>query len=221
MTSVVTHTTMPRRLAEFIVLFWFIPLAVAAAPTRSLPPIPVLWLCAIAALVFLRRQPDLDRSLLWGVGGVRSGLPGVLARFMVLGPALAFFAWVMEPEWFLSFPRERTGMWVAVMILYPLASVVPQGVLYRTFLHHRYRDLFGDGPWFVLIAATTFAFGHVVMHRWEPVLITFIGGVVFTTTLLRRRSGLLVDIEHAIYGDLAFTLGLGVWLYTGAARAGL
>ena len=75
--------------------------------------------------------------------------------------------------------------------------------------------------WFVLIAATTFAFGHVVMHRWEPVLITFIGGVVFTTTLLRRRSGLLVDIEHAIYGDLAFTLGLGVWLYTGAARAGL
>ena len=31
----------------------------------------------------------------------------------------------------------------------------------------------------------------------------------------------LADIEHALYGDLAFTLGLGVWIYTGAARQGL
>ena len=48
-----------------------------------------------------------------------------------------------------------------------------------------------------------------------------IGGVIFTATLLRRKSGLLADIEHALYGDLAFTLGLGVWIYTGAARQGL
>ena len=72
-----------------------------------------------------------------------------------------------------------------------------------------------------LVAAGSFAFAHVVMHRWEPILITAIGGVVFTSTLLRRRSGALADVEHALYGDLAFTLGLGVWIYTGAARQGL
>ena len=212
---------MPRRLTEFIGLFWFLPLAVAAAPSRSLPPIPVLWVGAIAALVFLRRQPDLDRSLLWGVDRIRGGMRGVLARFLVLGPGLAGFAWFMEPEWVLRFPRERTGFWAVVMVLYPIASVVPQGILFRTFLHHRYRGLFGEGPGFVLVAAATFAFGHIVMHRWEPVLITFIGGLVFVTTLLRHRSGLLADLEHALYGNLAFTLGLGVWLYSGAARQGL
>ena len=210
---------MTRRTIEFVVLFWFLPLAVAAIP--ALPPIPVLWVAAIAALLFLRRQPDLDRSLLWGVAGVGPGLRWVAIRFAVMGPGLALFAWLMEPEWFLRFPRERTGLWAMVMILYPFLSVVPQGILYRTFLHHRYRDLLGEGPWFILVAAATFAFGHIVMHRWEPVLITFVGGVVFMTTLLRRRSGLLADLEHAIYGDLAFTLGLGVWLYTGAAREGL
>lgn len=212
---------MTRRFAEFVVLFWFLPLAVAAAPTRTLPPIPVVWAGAIAALVFLRRQPDLDRPLLWGTNRVLPGLRGVAMRFAVLGPGLAVFAWLMEPEWFLRFPRERTGFWAIVMVLYPIFSVVPQGILYRTFLHHRYRSLFGEGPWFVLVAAATFAFGHVVMHRWEPVLITFVGGLVFMTTLLQRRSGLLADVEHALYGDLAFTLGLGVWLYTGAAREGL
>lgn len=212
---------MLRRVAEFVVLFWFLPLAVAAVPTRVLPPIPVLWVAAIAALLFLRRQPDLDRSLLWGAAGVGPGLRGVAIRFVLMGPGLALFAWFMEPEWFLRFPRERPGFWAMVMVLYPLLSVVPQGILYRTFLHHRYRDLLGEGPWFVVVAAATFAFGHIVMHRWEPVLITFMGGLVFMTTLLRGRSGLLADLEHALYGNLAFTLGLGVWLYTGAAREGL
>ena len=72
-----------------------------------------------------------------------------------------------------------------------------------------------------LVAGTTFGFAHVVMHRWEPVMITIIGGVIFTSTLLRRRSGLLADLEHAMYGDLAFTLGLGVWIYSNAARQSL
>ncbi len=210
---------MIRRAVEFVVLFWFLPLAVAAVP--ALPPIPVLWLAAFGAYLFLRRQSGLDRSLLWGVAGVRPGLRGIAIRFAVMGPGLVLFAWLMEPEWFLRFPRERTGLWATVMVLYPILSVVPQGILYRTFLHHRYRDLMGEGPGFVLVAAATFAFGHIVMYRWEPLLITFVGGLVFMTTLLRGRSGLLADLEHAIYGNLAFTLGLGVWLYTGAAREGL
>lgn len=30
-----------------------------------------------------------------------------------------------------------------VMILYPVQSVYPQGIVYRTFVFGRYRDLFG------------------------------------------------------------------------------
>ena len=91
----------------------------------------------------------------------------------------------------------------------------------RSFLCHRYRPLFGDGRLMIGIAAVSFGFAHVVMHRWEPVFMTTIGGIVLTRTLLTRRSGLLADLEHALYGNLAFTLGLGVWIFTGAARQGL
>ena len=73
----------------------------------------------------------------------------------------------------------------------------------------------------ILVAAASFAIAHIVMRRWEPVLMTFVGGLIMTRTLLRRRSGLLADVEHALYGDLAFTLGLGVWIYVSAARQGM
>jgi len=210
-----------RLAVEFIAFFWLLPVAVALAPIRYAPPIPILWAAAIVCLVALLRSKDFDRRLLWNASGVISGLPGVLVRFAILGPLFVGFAWLMEPEHFLSFPRERPELWVLVMVLYPILSVIPQGIVFRSFVCHRYRPLIGSGPLAWIVAGTTFGFAHVVMQRWEPVLITVVGGVIFTSTLLRRRSGLLADVEHALYGDLAFTLGLGVWIYTGAARAGL
>ncbi len=210
-----------RRAIEFTVLFVILPVAIAVAPARYASPIPILWVGAIAALLFLRQEQNLDRSTLWGLGGVLPGLPGVLLRFACLGPLLLGFAWLMEPEHLFSLPRDEPRIWITILIAYPLLSVIPQGIVYRTFFCHRYRDLFGNGVSMTLVAAACFAFAHVVMHRWEPVLITLVGGIIFTSTLLRRRSGLLADVEHALYGDLAFTLGLGVWIYTDAARQGL
>ena len=212
---------MPRLAIEFVVFFWIAPFAIAAAPSRYAPPIPILWIAAILALLALRRSQDADRSMLWGARGILPGLKGVLLRFSIFGPLMVGFAWLMEPEHFLSLPRERPTVWIAILLLYPIFSVVPQGIVYRSFFCHRYRPLFGEGWVMIIVAAASFAIAHVVMRRWEPVLMTFMGGMVMTSTLLRRRSGLLADVEHAFYGDLAFTLGLGVWIYVDAARQGL
>lgn len=212
---------MPRLAIEFVLFFWIAPVAIASVPSRYAPPIPILWIAAIVALLFLRRSKDVDRSTIWGVDGIRPGIKGVLLRFAVFGPLLVGFAWLMEPEHFLSLPRENPGVWIVILLLYPLFSVIPQGIVYRSFFCHRYRPLFGEGWLMILVAAASFAIAHVVMRRWEPVLMTFVGGLIMTRTLLRRRSGLLADLEHALYGDLAFTLGLGVWIYVNAARQGL
>ena len=210
-----------RRWIEFAFFFWILPLLVAMAPTSVLPPIPILWACAIVALLVLRRSPDFDRRLLWNPAGILPGLPGVFARFAFFGPLMVMLAWLMEPEWFLSMPRDRPLAWLTVILAYPFFSVIPQGILYRSFFCHRYQPLFGGGIAMVIVAAASFGFAHIVMHRWEPILMTTVGGLVLTSTLLRRRSGLLADVEHALYGDLAFTLGLGVWIFTGAAREAL
>ena len=47
--------------------------------------------------------------------------------------------------------------------------------------------------------------------------ITAIGGALFMRTHLKSGSGWLADLEHAILGNVAFTIGYGQWLYSGAA----
>ena len=204
-----------RLLVELAIFFWLPPIAVAIVPARYAPPIPILWAAAIVCLILLRRSKDLDRASLWGAGHVASGLPGVLGRFLVFGPLLVGFAWLMEPEHFLSFPRERPGIWLLVMALYPVFSVIPQGIMFEASsaidtaahrrrpprLARRRRDL------------RVHPHRH---HRWEPILITVVGGVIFTSTMLQRRRS-PGGRRTRLHGDLAFTLGLGVWIFTGDA----
>jgi hypothetical protein len=35
-------------------------------------------------------------------------------------------------------------------------------------------------------------------------------------TCLKSGSGWLADLEHAVLGNVAFTIGYGQWLYSGA-----
>ena len=44
-----------------------------------------------------------------------------------------------------------------------------------------------------------------------------IGGALFLRTYLRSGSGWLADLEHAVLGNVAFTIGYGQWLYSGAS----
>ncbi len=44
------------------------------------------------------------------------------------------------------------------------------------------------------------------------------GGWLFADTYRQSRSLWLVCLEHALYGDLIFTIGLGTFFYHGAVR---
>ena len=54
--------------------------------------------------------------------------------------------------------------------------------------------------------------------HWEAVTISFIGGLIFAYRYTRTRSFLAVWLEHALYGDLIFTVGLGRFFFTGVAN---
>ena len=77
------------------------------------------------------------------------------------------------------------------MIAYPLLSVFPQGIIYRNWFVHRYRDLFGDSGLMILVAALAFSFVHIIFINWVALVLTFVGGIMFTGTYIRHRSGLL------------------------------
>jgi membrane protease YdiL (CAAX protease family) len=101
------------------------------------------------------------------------------------------------------------------MGLYPIFSVLPQSITWRAFVLHRYRPLFGRGIVMLLVASIAFAFIHLVFWNVEAVVLTAIGGLMFTWTHMRTGSMLAGALEHALYGCWAFTIGFGRFLYGG------
>ena len=162
--------------------------------------------------------------LLYAVAGPRSeaerkagrALRFLLLRFVLCGALLTILTRWFFPSQFLSLPRLHPVLWVAIMVLYPLLSVWPQEVIFRRFLFHRYTEIFGSHG-VIVASALVFGFAHVIFLNWIAVTLTTVGGVMFARNYARERSLWLVFLEHALYGGLVFTIGLGQFFYTGAA----
>ena len=69
----------------------------------------------------------------------------------------------------------------------------------------------------IVINALLFGWAHMLYGNWLAIVLSGIGGALFMDTYLRTRSVRLVCIEHALYGNLIFTIGLGEYFYSGWA----
>jgi len=203
---------------EWALAFGLLPAAIAA----WLPPagwIPVLWLAAAGAAWQLRRKTAAGRlQPQIGWPGEKSELRRLGLRALAVTVALILLVRFSMPQRLFDFPRERTVLWLAVVVLYPLASVVPQELICRRWFFERYGALFGEGR--ILVAASALSFGwlHIVFKNPVAVGLASAGGWLFAETYRQSRSLRLVCLEHALYGDLIFTIGLGTFFYHGAVR---
>jgi uncharacterized protein len=209
-----------RLWSELVILFIAGPIAVALAMWHWRLPLPpfLLALTLIIVLVLLRDREFSFRSLFGSpiptpvLGSIVLLLPGAAA--VVFG-----LAWLIEPDRFLTMPRDRFGLWLAVMVLYPLIPVVAQEIIYRVFFWHRYSALFAGRPWLAIVVnAALFGFAHIVMRNWIAVILSFFAGLVFAWRYQRSRSFWAVVLEHGLYGDMIFTAGLGLYFFSGALR---
>lgn len=58
----------------------------------------------------------------------------------------------------------------------------------------------------------------MVLQNWLAVAMTMAGGGLFAWRYDRSRSLAAVWVEHALWGCLIFTIGLGRYFYLGAVR---
>jgi membrane protease YdiL (CAAX protease family) len=181
-------------------------------------PIPVLMLSATCLIILLWRDPHYDLNELLNTDGIREGILPVIRRFVCLVFVLGMLVWWLEPESLFGLMRVSPLVWALVMIGYPIFSVYPQEVIFRAFIFHRYHPLFSQPMHMILASAAVFAWVHIVFGSWVSVALSFLGGILFGLTYLRYRSLLLAAIEHALYGQFVFTIGLGHYFYHGASR---
>jgi membrane protease YdiL (CAAX protease family) len=201
---------------EFLILFAGMPALILYMRDRLLM-FALLWGGAVAVWIFMRQRHKLTHAADWNWDGLRQGLRPVLVRFVIITALLTPIVWWWMPDRFLELPMQRPQMWFMIMMLYPLLSVWPQEVIYRAFLMRRYEPIFGTGKGYVIASALAFGYMHMIFLNPLPVLMTTAGGVLFARTYRDSRSLALTCLEHALYGCLIFTLGLGRFFYTGAA----
>jgi hypothetical protein len=187
---------------EYLILF-FGAVGVYALLGSPGSPIPFLLVLGGAAWLYLWRQPTFDRGNLWRAGALRSALPSILALSAAVAVLMIVAVAIWDPDRLFALPREAPLRWILIAVLYPLLSVYPQEVLFRAFLLHRYAPAFG--------------FAHIIFGTIISVVLTVVAGWMFARRYQRTRSLLTASLEHALYGVLAFSVGLGVLFYHGAA----
>ncbi len=100
-------------------------------------------------------------------------------------------------------------LWLVILLIYPLFSVLPQELIFRTFFFHRYRRLFPSGGQRIWISSACFGFAHLLYANWIAVLLSSAAGLLFGYRYLKSGSTAVVIIEHSLWGLLLFTTGLG------------
>ena len=174
----------------------------------------VLFIVLLYALFLLHRDKQFISVQLWKFGKIQY-LKTILLRFVLSATLLTALTYYFYPELFLRFPSQRPQLWLVVMVLYPILSAYPQEIISRVFFFQRYANFFPNPIMLIVINAGLFAWMHILFGNWIAIILSFIGGLLFAHTYYRTRSVLLVTIEHALYGNFLFTIGLGWFFYHG------
>ena len=209
---------------ELIILFGALPCVLLIMRSNGIrvPPLPLLWIGAVACLILMRRHGRRGSGVSTEAEERRTNttradlIEALLLVSLCSVLLLALYPLITTSPMF-EFPRERPIIWLVVLCLYPILSVVPQGLIFRRWFALRYTSLLGSGGTMIVIGALCFGCSHVLFGNVVAPVITAIGGALFMRTHLKSGSGWLADLEHAILGNVAFTIGYGQWLYSGAA----
>ena len=211
---------MLRLWIEFTVLYLGLPALLLACRLHGLrfPVLPLLWLATLPAACCLVQRYGWDARRLLGPRLTRRQTGGLLARAGLAAALLAGGVLLLAPDRFLELPRRDFTLWCLVMGFYPLLSVLPQSVLYRALFYERYARLFRTGVGADFAGALVFSLAHLVFANGWALALTLVGGWLINRTYRQTGSLPAAALEHAAYGQLAFTTGWGRFLYHGTAR---
>jgi membrane protease YdiL (CAAX protease family) len=205
-----------RKLVEFLILFIFIPvMLIFINHIAGRLIIPVLLITSFILFKQLQKDPAFDRHSLWKGRLNKKEIKRIFYRFIPGALLLGVLTYFFLPDLFLVFPKEAPGFWLLVMILYPLVSVYPQELIFRTYIFHRYQSVFFEKYGMITASAVAFGMYHLFFCNWIAPVLSFAGGFLFASTYARTRSTEAVALEHALWGDFIFTVGLGMYFYGG------
>lgn len=110
---------------------------------------------------------------------------------------------------------EQPLLLLMIVLLYPLLSALPQEVVFRPLFFRRYGALLPGRGSAICLNAAVFSLAHLMYWNWIVAGMTFFGGLAFAWAYEVRRNFPLAVLLHSLAGQILFTVGLGVYFYSG------
>ena len=133
-------------------------------------------------------------------------------KFIVIALITTCYVLYIDSSLLFYVPLNNPKLFVVILGVYTFLSVWPQEIIYRSFFYKRYQDLCSSKIVFMVLNAVIFSLAHVFLKNILVLILTFIGGLLFIYTYTKTKSTTLVSIEHALYGNWLFTVGMGQML---------
>lgn len=212
-------TSKPYLYAELLILMLAIPAAIYKFDLIRYM-LPMLWVIAFYCWQVHRRTTDRRWRDDWDSSKLRwEFIRPIVIRFALCAAFLAIATWMLMPERFLSLLLQKPAFWLLIMIAYPILSVLPQEIIFRQFFFERYKAIFKTRELTIIASGLAFGMAHIIFQNWVAPLLTAVGGILFALTYAKHRALSLVSLEHALFGDFIFTIGLGYYFYHGTVGA--
>ena len=195
---------------ELFILFVLLPVSLALPFDYKIKGILILLGFSYLLFVMLRIEKvsfKINKGLGWNHFWKR-----ILLLFLGIVAVTTGYVYFVDASKLFCVPLNKTRLWVIILLVYTFLSVWPQELIYRTFFFTRYERLFENKKLFIFVNAILFSLAHIFFRNTLVILLTFVGGLLFGFTYLKTKSTLLVSIEHAIYGNWLFTVGMGQML---------
>ena len=212
--NILTHNI--YKIIELILLSSIIPYIVLVLKLFNLI-IPVLLLVCVYCIIIYCIENKNFSSEFKKIFNININiLIRIIIRWIFASLILLIITFYFFDEKFFIIQNNKPEILWKIMILYPIFSALPQEFIFCKFFFYRYKSIFKSDNNLVISSALFFAITHILFLNFIAPILSFIGGLLFANTYNKHRSLLLVSIEHGLYGNTLFFIGLG-WYFWGGS----
>ena len=212
--NILTHNI--YKIIELILLSSIIPYIVLVLKLFNLI-IPVLLLVCVYCIIIYCIENKNFSSEFKKIFNININiLIRIIIRWIFASLILLIITFYFFNEKFFIIQNNKPEILWKIMILYPILSALPQEFIFCKFFFYRYKSIFKSDNNLVISSALFFAITHILFLNFIAPILSFIGGLLFANTYNKHRSLLLVSIEHGLYGNTLFFIGLG-WYFWGGS----
>ena len=212
--TILTHNI--YKIFELIILSSIVPYIVLVMKLFNLI-IPVLLLvCFYCIIIYVTEHKNIIYEFRKIFNIDLKVLVKIILRWMFASFLLFLITFYFFNDKFLMIQNNRPEILWKIMILYPIFSALPQEFIFCKFFFYRYKSIFKSDNNLVIFSALFFSITHILFLNFIAPILSFIGGLLFANTYNKHRSLLLVSIEHGLYGNTLFFIGLG-WYFWGGS----